>query len=136
MLVISKIRTMSDSAMILVLIVQVMSSVRVRVVLEVLREVHLWLVGLVSRVAIQQAMVLPMAAVVEHAVWIVGRRVGARRSVRGRRVDIWMKETSGVANRRSVAVRMQVPRVLVLIEILAAGLKPVETICHHRAAGD
>jgi hypothetical protein len=29
---------------------------------------------------------------------------------------------------------VQVPVVLVLVEILAAGLEPVETICHHRAA--
>ena len=78
MLVVSKVGTVPDSAMILVLAAQMVSSVCVLVVLKVLREVHLWLVGLVSCVAIEQAMVLAVVAMVKHAVGIVGWRVGAR----------------------------------------------------------
>jgi hypothetical protein len=77
-LVISKVGTVSDPAMVLVLVAQMMSSMCVLVVLKVLREVHLWLVGLMTRVAVEQAMVLPVVAMVEHAVGIVGWRVGAR----------------------------------------------------------
>lgn len=131
---VSKVGAVPESSVVLVLVVQVVSSVRVCVVLKVLRQVHLRLVGLMARVAVQQAMVLPMAAVVEHAVRVVSRRVRARRAVRGRRVDVGLEQPSGVANRRAVAVGVQVPGVLVLVEILAAGMEPVETICHHRAA--
>lgn len=77
-LVVSEIGTVSDSGMVLVLVAQMVSSVCVLVALEVLREVHLRLVGLMSRVAVEQAMVLPMVAMVKHAVGIVGWRVGAR----------------------------------------------------------
>lgn len=81
-------------------------------------------------------MVLSVGAVVKHGVGaVVGWRVRAGRAVRGGRINIGLKETAGVANRRAVAVLgVQVPVVLVLVEILAAGLEPVETICHHRAA--
>ena len=78
MLVVGKVGTMSNSAMILVLVAQMVSSVCVLVVLKVLREVHLWLVGLMSCVAVEQAMVLSVVAMVKHAVGIVGWRVGAR----------------------------------------------------------
>jgi hypothetical protein len=77
-LVVSKVGTMSDSSMILVLVTQMVPSMCVLMVLKVLREVHLWLVGLMTRVAIEQAMVLSVVAVVKHAVGIVGWRVGAR----------------------------------------------------------
>jgi hypothetical protein len=116
---------------------QVVSSVRVCcVALKVLCEIHLWLICVVSSVAIEQGMVLSVSAVVEHGVGaVVGWRVRAGRAVRGGRINIGLKETAGVANRRAVAVLgVQVPVVLVLVEILAAGLEPVETICHHRAA--
>lgn len=78
MLVGSKVGPVTDSAMILVLVAQMVSSVCVLVVLEVLRQVHLWLVGLMSCVAVEQAMVLTVVAMVKHAVGIVGWRVGAR----------------------------------------------------------
>ena len=78
MLVGSKVGTVSDSAMILVLVAQMVPSVCVLVVLEMLREVHLWLVSLMSCVTIEQAMVLTVVAMVKHAVGIVGWRVGAR----------------------------------------------------------
>lgn len=131
---VSEIGAGPKTAMILMLIAQVVSSMRIRVILEMLREVDLRLVRLVSSVSIQQAMILPMATVIEHAVRVVSRRVRARRPIRGGRVDVWLEKASGAANRRAVAVGVQVPGVLVLIEILAAGMEPVETICHHRAA--
>ena len=78
MLVVSKVSTVLDAAMVLVLAAQMVSPVCVLVVLEVLREVHLWLIALMSCIAIEQAMVLPVVAMVKHAVGIVGWRVGAR----------------------------------------------------------
>lgn len=129
-------RAVSDPGVVLMLIAQMVSCMRVRLVLKMLCQVHLRLVGLMSRVAIEQAMVLPMAAVIEHAVRVVSWGVGARRSIWGGRVDARLEEASGVANGRAVAMGVQVPGVLILIEILAAGMEPVETICHHRAAKD
>jgi hypothetical protein len=119
-----------------VLAAQVMSSVCVCMALEVLGEVHLWLISVVSSVAIEQGVILSVGAVVEHGVGaVVSWRIGAGRAVRGWRIDIGLEETAGVTDRRAVAVLgVQVPVVLVLVEILAAGLEPVETICHHRAA--
>jgi hypothetical protein len=130
-LVVSKVGTMSDSAMVLVLVAQVVSSV---CVLEVLREVHLWLVGLMSCVAVEQAMVLSVVAMVKHAVGIVGWRVGARGSVGRGCVYVRLEKAASIANWRAVAVGVEIPVVLVLVEILAAGMEPVKTICHHRAA--
>jgi len=134
--VVCKVRSVSYSDGILMLAAQVMSSVRVRVTLEVLCEVHLRLISVVPSVAIEQGVILSVGAVVEHGVGaVVSWRVGAGRAVRGGRIDVGLEETAGVANRRAVAVLgVQVPVVLVLVEILAAGWKPVETICHHRAA--
>ena len=131
---VSKVGTVSDSAMVLVLVAQMVSSVCVLVVLKVLCEVHLWLVGLVSCVAVEQAMVLSVVAMVKHAVGIVGWRVGARRSVGRGCVYVRLEKTAGVADWRAVAVGVEIPVVLVLVEILAAGMEPVKTICHHRAA--
>ena len=115
---------------------QVMSSVCVCMALEVLGEVHLWLISVVSSIAIEQGVILSVGAVVEHGVGaVVSWRIVAGRAVRGWRIDIGLEETAGVTDRRAVAVLgVQVPVVLVLVEILAAGLEPVETICHHRAA--
>jgi hypothetical protein len=45
-----------------------------------------------------------------------------------------LEQTAGVANWRAVAVGVEIPAVLALVEILAAGMEPVKTICHHRAA--
>jgi hypothetical protein len=104
--------------------------------LEVLCEAHLRLISVVSSIAIEQGVVLSVGAVVEHGVGtVVGWRVRAGRAIWGGRIDIGLEETAGVADGRAVAVLgVQVPVVLVLVEILAAGLEPVETICHHRAA--
>ena len=65
----------ANSAVILVLIAHVMRLMSVALVLEAL--VHVHLVVLVSRAAIEQAMVLPVAAMVVHAVGIVRGRVRA-----------------------------------------------------------
>jgi hypothetical protein len=120
----------------LVLAAQMVSPVRVCMALEVLCEVHLRLISVVSSIAIEQGVVLSVGAVVEHGVGaVMCWGVRARRAIRGGRIDIGLEETTGVADGRAVAVLgVQVPVVLVLVEILAAGLEPVETICHHRAA--
>jgi hypothetical protein len=45
-----------------------------------------------------------------------------------------LEKTAGVANRRAIAVGVKISAVLVLVKILAAGMEPLKTICHHRAA--
>ena len=132
MLVVAKgIPMPTNASVILVLVVQMVSLMNICVILKVLRQVHLWLEILVSVVAIQHGMVLPVAAMVEHVVWVVSRRVRARRAIRRGSVGVRLEEGPAVANRRAVAVVVQVPRVGVLVEILAAGIEPVETIGHH-----
>lgn len=96
--------------------------------------VHAHLVALVRRAAVEQSMVLPVTAVVEHAVGVMRRRVRARRSVRGRRVRVGLEERPTVIRGRAVAVmRVSGVRGMVVVEELAAGIEPVETIGHHRA---
>ena len=94
--------------------------------------VHVHLVILVSRTAIEHAMVLPMAVVIVH---VVGRRMRARRSVRRGRVGVGLEQRAAIPDRRAVAV-VDVPGmagVLVRIVEMAAGVEPVETIGHHQA---
>ena len=80
-------------------------------------------------------MVLPMAVVIVHAVRIVGGRVGARRAVRRRSIGVGLEEASVIADGRAVAVKevSLMSRAVVRIEILPAGIEPVETIGHHQA---
>lgn len=49
-------------------------------------------------------------------------------------VYVRLEKTAGVANWRAVAVGVEIPDVLALVEILAAGMELVKTICHHWAA--
>lgn len=79
-------------------------------------------------------MVLPVAAVVVHAVVIVRRRVRARGSVRRGRVGVGLEQCPTIAGGRAVAV-VQVSGMtgVLVVEELAAGIEPVETIGHNQA---
>lgn len=84
-------------------------------------------------------MILPMTVVVEHAVRIVGGGVRARRAVRGWRIGVGLEEASVIVDRRAVAVVKLAARmraVILLVEILATGIEPVETIGHHQRVTD
>lgn len=122
-------------AVLLMLAIHMMRLVIVVLILKAL--VHAHLVSLVSA-AIEQAMILPMAAVVVHAVSVVRRRVCPGRAIGGGCVGVLLEDGAGVAYRRAVPMLLEAARVagvLVREEELAAGIEPVERIghpCPHR----
>ena len=69
----------TDAAVLLMLAVHMVRVVPMTVALEGL--VHVHLEALMGRTAVEQAMILPMAAVVVHAVRVMRRGVRARRSI-------------------------------------------------------
>ena len=137
-LVVAEPAVATQSTVILVMIVHVMTLLRVIVAVEGLGDVHAT-EGLMRGAAIEQAMILPVVAMaIEHVVGIVRRRVRARRSIRRRGVGIGEK-LSSVADGRAVAV-VQIPGMrgllLGVIKELAAGIEPVERIGHQRSESD
>ena len=89
--------------MVLMLIVSMMRLMAMVLTLESF--VHVHLVILVTSTAIEHAMVLPMVAVIVHAtVWVMRRRVRARRPIRRRCVGVRLKECSTITDWRAVAM--------------------------------
>ena len=121
----------AHASMILMLVIHVMGLMTMILILK--RLVHAHLVSLVSCTAIEQAMILSMAAVIVHAVGVVRRRVRARRPVGRGSVGVRLKQASAAVDGRAIAVvwisRMR--RVVVVVE-LTAGIEPVVTIGHHQ----
>lgn len=99
----------------------------------VLVHVHLHLEALVTLSAIEQAMLVVLVALVEHAVGAVGWRVGAWRAVgRGRVVGV--EAYSRIVDGRSVSL-VRMARVvcllaLLLVVILSGPWEPEATIGH------
>lgn len=89
MLMATKAALPTHPAMVLVLIVDVMRLMAMTLTLEAF--VHVHLIALVTCTAVEEAMVLPMAAMIVHAEGIVRRRVRARRSVRRRRIGVLLE---------------------------------------------
>ena len=102
MLVAPKRTSVPAQPVILMVIVHVLILMRIRCALEALVQAHLGLVCMAR--AIQQAVILPVAAVVEHGVRVVGWRMRAGRSIRRGSVCGRLEETSTIGNRGAVAV--------------------------------
>ena len=79
----------SYCTLILMLIIEMMRLVSVSLPLKAL--VHIHLVALVTRTSVEQAMVLPMTAVVVHPEVVASGRVRAGRSIWRRRVGVLLE---------------------------------------------
>jgi hypothetical protein len=115
------------------MVVHVMWLVRVALTVEsfVQAAAHAAIVVMLCA-AVQHAVVLSVAAMAEHVVRRVCRRMGAGRPV-GRRGVVAVVEDGAARGDGRAVPGMQVPRMLgVIEEELAAGIEPVEPIGHHR----
>ena len=121
----------AHASMVLMLIIHMVRLMAM--ILILIRLVHVHLIALVSCTAVEQAMILSMAAVVVHAVGVVRRRVRTRRSVRRGGVGVRLEQASAAVDGRVIAV-VRISRMGgVVVEVeLAAGIEPVVTIGHHQ----
>lgn len=136
MLVVGEVAAMvAERGMFLVGAVQRMRRVCMILRLEAFVQVELGLVGLMARGTVQQSMILPVVGVIEHAVSAVCWGASAGRTVGRWRISSRLKEAPAIGDWRAVSMveSSGVGGMLILIEILAAGIEPGETIGHHRS---